>query len=377
MRKRKQLIIGIFIILIFLSLVGGYFVWKGKRVFQVPPLPPPAEKVEKEETLIKPYTKKETRPEAIIRLEKPKEEVKVYFPERCEIPKELPKGKIYLSLKPITGGRTGLYYFDVEKKRLEKFLVDEYNNWSVNFSKDGEKIVFLSDRSGYPQIFVADKDGKNIKQVTNTEYEGLRRFHPVFSPDGKKIVFLLWPNVFDLLAESLQIHFTDLEGKEEFFDRGATFLFLSDSKTGLIMKNVGLFLVDLEKKELDKVIELRDEKNELILGDVLMGKINISRDEKFLSFSNFFKRKEFYVFEIVSTRPFTVKLKAIMNKIGFWSAFSPDGNYLAIQEAEEFDKEGLPVKPKLVIYDTCQFKKVLEFDLSDYSGEVMWLTDWR
>jgi len=53
-------------------------------------------------------------------------------------------------------------------------------------SPKGDKIVFTSDRSGDLELWIMDVDGKNQKQITSgLGYDG----GAFFSPDGKKIVF--------------------------------------------------------------------------------------------------------------------------------------------------------------------------------------------
>jgi Tol biopolymer transport system component len=57
---------------------------------------------------------------------------------------------------------------------------------SPAFSPDGKKIVFGSDRTGFPEIWAADADGLNEVQLTNSStYSG----SPSWSPDGTRITF--------------------------------------------------------------------------------------------------------------------------------------------------------------------------------------------
>ncbi len=53
---------------------------------------------------------------------------------------------------------------------------------------DGQKIAFSSDHDGDSEIYVIDKDGANIKKLTDNQgYDG----RPRWSPDGNKISFEL------------------------------------------------------------------------------------------------------------------------------------------------------------------------------------------
>ncbi len=57
---------------------------------------------------------------------------------------------------------------------------------SPQFSPDGSQIVFASDRTGNYEIWLADADGKNQRQLTDTKESA---GSPRFSPDGKFIVY--------------------------------------------------------------------------------------------------------------------------------------------------------------------------------------------
>ena len=56
-----------------------------------------------------------------------------------------------------------------------------------SFSADGKKIVFSSDRSGTPEIWICEVDGSNPIQLTALEHVMVD--NPRWSPDGRQIVF--------------------------------------------------------------------------------------------------------------------------------------------------------------------------------------------
>jgi Tol biopolymer transport system component len=59
-------------------------------------------------------------------------------------------------------------------------------NWRPNFSSDGKKIVFESDRLGYSDIWYCDSDGSSCTQLTSLHgTAGTARW----SPDGRQVVF--------------------------------------------------------------------------------------------------------------------------------------------------------------------------------------------
>jgi Tol biopolymer transport system component len=55
------------------------------------------------------------------------------------------------------------------------------------FSPDGKKIVFVSSRSGHPEIWVSNSDGLNAAQLTS--FGGPFVTTPRWSPNGEKIAF--------------------------------------------------------------------------------------------------------------------------------------------------------------------------------------------
>ncbi|MCG8432657.1 MAG: DPP IV N-terminal domain-containing protein [Gammaproteobacteria bacterium] len=59
--------------------------------------------------------------------------------------------------------------------------------WSPQFSPDGNRIAFVSDRSGTAEIWVSNRDGFNPLQLT--EFKGPFTHGPRWSPDGVQLVF--------------------------------------------------------------------------------------------------------------------------------------------------------------------------------------------
>jgi Tol biopolymer transport system component len=71
--------------------------------------------------------------------------------------------------------------------RANAFISSTRNDSAPNFSPDGEKIAFMSDRSGNPEIWVCDKEGLNAVQLTS--FGGPAVTNPRWSPDGSRIAF--------------------------------------------------------------------------------------------------------------------------------------------------------------------------------------------
>ena len=56
------------------------------------------------------------------------------------------------------------------------------------YSTDGRRIAFLSDRSGIRQLYLCDADGSNLLQLTSFE-TGVEAPYPGWSPDGEGLLF--------------------------------------------------------------------------------------------------------------------------------------------------------------------------------------------
>ena len=84
------------------------------------------------------------------------------------------------------------------QRKATQFIASTRHDHSPHFSPDGSKIVFLSERSGTQQVWVADADGMNPVQVTSS-LEEMDPGSPRWSPDGRWIAF-------DLSEEGRTVH---------------------------------------------------------------------------------------------------------------------------------------------------------------------------
>jgi Tol biopolymer transport system component len=68
-----------------------------------------------------------------------------------------------------------------------KFIASTKQDGFPQFSPDGKKIAFASDRSGSEEIWVCNNDGSNPVSITSSG--GAKTGSPRWSPDGRQIAF--------------------------------------------------------------------------------------------------------------------------------------------------------------------------------------------
>jgi Tol biopolymer transport system component len=77
------------------------------------------------------------------------------------------------------------------------------------YSTDGSKIAFCSNRNGHLELYVMDSDGSNVRQLTNAP--GCYNGGPFISPDGKRVIFRSDRKKKD----QLQIYVINVDGSGE------------------------------------------------------------------------------------------------------------------------------------------------------------------
>ena len=87
----------------------------------------------------------------------------------------------------VSGKTSTILAYDVEKRSKKILLQKEGILTSPAMSPDGNKMLFVSDMYGTPQIFVRDNSSGEIKRLT---YYGKYNSAPSWSPKGDLIVFV-------------------------------------------------------------------------------------------------------------------------------------------------------------------------------------------
>ena len=94
-------------------------------------------------------------------------------------------GQNRLIYSEIAGKKNTYFVTDLERGTTQQ-LVRNVGMWAADVSPDGSTIAFVSNESGQGQIWLADADGSNVRQLTSGSASG----RPSFSHDGRWIYYI-------------------------------------------------------------------------------------------------------------------------------------------------------------------------------------------
>jgi|GEM_PF-3989273 len=288
----------------------------------------------------------------------------------------LSTGKIFLSLEKSNkkeGDKLGIYSYDIKNDTLEEFLVDKNTNKNQEFytnqlSPDGEQMVFASSVEDESQIYIADKNGENKKQITTSTEKLLKRC-PKWSYSQDLIAFQTLPlenKALDaFLVKNWEVFVTDLNGNEKFITKGASPIFLSDGRL-LVMKENGLYIFDIENSDNKGFAIWFFGINEMTSNM----KLAVSDNGKYLALTDSFSVS---IFEIEDWKSLSMLGEArTIDVSGYWPVFSPDSNFMILQKVNKETEKN----PKLFMYNLQTLEKKELLDLGDYNRLHMFVSDW-
>lgn len=88
-----------------------------------------------------------------------------------------------------TSYRTGfpdIYVLDLTTRHMDVFASFKGTNSGAHFSPDGSRVAMVLSGEGNPEIYVSNAQGRQIRRVTNTPSV---EASPCWSPDGSRLVF--------------------------------------------------------------------------------------------------------------------------------------------------------------------------------------------
>ena len=89
--------------------------------------------------------------------------------------------------------REDLFTISLQSGSREKVALtsDSYKDRMPRWSPDGQKVAFYSDRSGNYEIWIVNKDGSDLRQLTGVATKTEYTYCPVWSPDGLRLAYYL------------------------------------------------------------------------------------------------------------------------------------------------------------------------------------------
>lgn len=107
-----------------------------------------------------------------------------------------------------------------------------------DFDVKGRKAVFAYSSEGNVGIYISDIEGKNVKLLTEAGKDE-NVHHPVFSPDGKTVLYLATPKNREEMRSALYLINTDGSGKRKLYSPDSLIteaVFAPDGKTIYMLK---------------------------------------------------------------------------------------------------------------------------------------------
>lgn len=92
----------------------------------------------------------------------------------------------YVNYELVMADKANLYRMDLATGESTQLTTGMWRDADPAWSPTGDRIAFISSRSGNKELYVMDEDGSNLIQLTDTPED---ESHPTWSLDGTQIAF--------------------------------------------------------------------------------------------------------------------------------------------------------------------------------------------
>lgn len=113
--------------------------------------------------------------------------------------------RILLTMAPIA--QADVYLYNLESKALKRLTNYPGIDVGANFVEDQKKIIFISDRLGYPNVFSMDENGGRVEQIV---FHG--RNNSSVSSNGKSIVYSSREEKNEFGTSTFNLYMISLDG---------------------------------------------------------------------------------------------------------------------------------------------------------------------
>jgi len=142
-------------------------------------------------------------------------------PVHGQYPAWVPGGRIVYKYFEQNGNYRGLYVMNSDGSNPTP-ITDDTGDTMPSVSSHNDKVTFMSDRSGYWEVYIVDINGNGCRQLTDSG--GYNSGLPTWSPDGNHIAFVsdrdnqwaIWVINYDSSGER---RLFDLDGALEWGER--------------------------------------------------------------------------------------------------------------------------------------------------------------
>ncbi len=148
-----------------------------------------------------------------------------------------------------------IYEYDLNEEKEIRITKDR-RAFSPSYSPDGKLICYIVNKDGTFNIEISNSDGKNRRKVTNND-DGEEVFNPKFSPDGKSVIFdYAYEDsrkiaTIDLSSGEMKfvVDEKDVDSRNPVYSKDGSKIYFSSNKTGIF----NIYSMDLNSKKVFQI----------------------------------------------------------------------------------------------------------------------------